>query len=291
MLGALTGDIIGSVFESAPIKSKHFPLFSQDSTFTDDSVLTVAVADALLADADFASTYREYFRRFPDRGYGSGFCCWAMSNAGQPYNSFGNGSAMRVSPVGWAFDSLESVLDAAERSAVVSHNHAQGIRGAQAVAAAIFMARRGRSKTEIKDFVAGRFGYDLDRTLEAIRPGYAFDVSCEGSVPESIIAFLESSSFEDAIRNAVSLGGDSDTMACISGAIAEAYYGMIPAPILAQLGARLPPELGAVVDRFRQKFILDTQYVRLPSRKPGEFANPPEISHHIGNEYWGFRNT
>jgi ADP-ribosylglycohydrolase len=261
MLGAIAGDMIGSVFESAPVKTKHFPLLSASSTFTDDTVLTVAIADALLGDGDFDGSLRGYHRRYPDRGYGAGFQRWAASPAGSQNFSFGNGSAMRVSPVAWAFDSLESVLSAAGRSAATSHNHAEGIRGAKAVAASVFLARTGAGKQAIRDFVTENFAYDLGRSLDAIRPTYEFDVTCAGSVPEAIVAFLESRDFEDAVRNAVSLGGDSDTMACIAGAIAEAFYGPLPEHLSREVGTRLPVEFGAVIDRFQRRFMFNFQRV------------------------------
>lgn len=224
MLGAIAGDIIGSVYEGNNIKTKDFSLFQPFSTFTDDTVLTVAVADVLMINGNYAQTFKRYFRDYPDRGYGGSFYMWARSDRILPYNSFGNGSAMRVSPVGWAFDSLEETLQEAERSAAVTHNHLEGIKGAQATATAIYLARHRKSKEEIKFYISNNFGYNLNRTLKEIRPSYNFDVTCQGSVPESIIAFLESESYEDCLRNAVSLGGDSDTIASIAGGIAEAFY-------------------------------------------------------------------
>ena len=258
MLGAIAGDIIGSVFESSPVKTKDFDLFSRDSVFTDDTVLTIAVARVLLTQSSYEQTYREFYRRYPGQGYGYGFSCWATApgNGDIPYYSYGNGSAMRVNPIGWVYDNMEEILAEARRSAVVTHNHAEGIKGAQAVAAAIYMARNGQCKTEIKNFIAATFNYDLDRQLDDIRPQYSFDVSCQGSVPESIIAFLESTSYVDAIRNAVSLGGDSDTMACIAGAIAEAFYKYIDAEIISDVYARLPPELAEITQQFTGKYCL-----------------------------------
>ena len=258
MLGAIAGDIIGSVFESSPVKTKDFDLFSRDSVFTDDTVLTIAVARVLLTQSSYEQTYREFYRRYPGQGYGYGFSCWATApgNGDVPYYSYGNGSAMRVNPIGWVYDNMEDILAEARRSAVVTHNHAEGIKGAQAVAAAIYMARNGQCKTEIKNFIAATFNYDLDRQLDDIRPQYSFDVSCQGSVPESIIAFLESTSYVDAIRNAVSLGGDSDTMACIAGAIAEAFYKYIDAEIISDVYARLPPELAEITQQFTGKYCL-----------------------------------
>ncbi|HSS63538.1 MAG TPA: ADP-ribosylglycohydrolase family protein [Gammaproteobacteria bacterium] len=254
MLGAIAGDVIGSVYEARPIKHKEFPLFSRGSTFTDDTVLTVAAADALLSDGDYARAYQEYFARHPGRGFGASFAHWAAAGQTLAYGSYGNGSAMRVSAVAWAKGTLESVLDEAKRSAAVTHDHPEGIKGAMATAAAIFLARKGADKGAIRGYVSEAFGYALHRELDAIRPGYAFDVSCQGSVPESIICFLESEAFEDAIRNAVSLGGDADTMACISGAIAEAFYGGVPRNIEEEVRARVDGDLLAVVDRFHRRF-------------------------------------
>jgi ADP-ribosylglycohydrolase len=256
MLGAIAGDIIGSPYEGwgRQLKSTEFPLLENSSRFTDDTVLTVAVAHAILTDNDYASAIREFARRYPDAGYGGSFFSWMLSDEVLPYNSWGNGSAMRVSPVGWAFDSVEQVLMQSERSAAVTHNHPEGVKGAQATALAVLLARQGETKQTIKREVARRCSYDLDRTLDRIRPRYHFNVSCQGSVPESIIAFLESESFEDAVRNAISLGGDSDTMACIAGGIAEAFYGEVPSVIEAEVRRRLPNELLAIVDRFRQRY-------------------------------------
>jgi ADP-ribosylglycohydrolase len=228
MLGAILGDIVGSIYESPSrtIKHKDFPLFGPGCTPTDDSVLTVATADALLHGIGFAEAYRRWYQRYPDAGYGEAFAAWASDPAAKPYGSWGNGSAMRVGPVGFFGTTLDDVLELARRSAAVTHDHPEGIRGAQAVAGAVFLAKSGKSKSEIAAFVGETFRYDLRRRLDDIRPGYGHDVSCAGSVPEAIVAFLESTSLEDAIRNAVSLGGDSDTLAAIAGAIGEAFYGM-----------------------------------------------------------------
>lgn len=256
MIGAIAGDMIGSVYEGDPIKTKDFGLFAADADFTDDTVLTVAVAEVLLTGGDYTETFKRYFRRYPNRGFGASFYHWARSADPLPYGSFGNGAAMRVSPIGWAFDSLETVLEEAKRSAAVSHNHPEGIKGAQATAAAVFLARSGAGKDEIKRYVESTFGYDLHRTLGAIRPHYHFDVSCQGSVPEAILCFLEAKDYEDAVRNAVSLGGDSDTMACIAGGIAEAFYGGVPAPIQVEVWRRLDAELKATVQAFIQAYCL-----------------------------------
>lgn len=256
MLGAIAGDIIGSPFEGwgRQIKTTEFDLFTEQSRFTDDTVLTVAVAKAILSGMDYTSALKLYGQRYPRAGYGGAFRQWIHSVGSAPYNSWGNGSAMRVSPVGWAFDTVEDVLREAERTAEVTHNHPEGIKGAQATALAIFLARTGESKQQIKREIAERFSYDLDRTLADIRPTYGFDVSCQGSVPESIVAFLEADGFEIAVRNAISLGGDSDTMACIAGAISEAFYGRVPAEIVSEVRTRLPEEFVEVIDEFREKF-------------------------------------
>ncbi|MCP4691697.1 MAG: ADP-ribosylglycohydrolase family protein, partial [Desulfobacterales bacterium] len=188
MIGAIAGDVIGSVYEGSPVKSVNFPLFSPGSRYTDDTVLTVATAAAILGDGDYAEFYRRFGREYPNSGYGMSFFQWIFTPRGKPYNSWGNGSAMRVSPVGFAFDTMEEVLAEAKRSAEVTHNHPEGVKGARATALAIFMARKGADRESIRGEVGGRFGYDMDRTVDEIRPGYHFDVSCQGSVPESIIA-------------------------------------------------------------------------------------------------------
>lgn len=258
MLGAIAGDIIGSVYENMPIKRVDFsPLFHVQSVPTDDTVLTVATAHALLTDRDYASAYRTFGRKYPHAGYGDSFLKWLGKNDKEPYNSWGNGSAMRVSSIGWASSSREEVLKEAKASAVVTHNHPEGIKGAQATALAIFLARTATSKQDIKRDVEETFNYDLSsRTIDEIRPSYKFNVSCQGSVPESIMAFLESDSVEHAIRLAVSLGGDADTQACIAGSIAEAYYGPLPPDIIAEVRQRLPPDLMQVMDSFVTRFIL-----------------------------------
>jgi ADP-ribosylglycohydrolase len=255
MLGAIAGDIIGSVYERENIKTKQFPLFRAESRFTDDTVLTVAIAEALLHQGDYTDTLRQYYQRFPHAGYGGTFKAWAGSSSREPYNSWGNGSAMRVSPISYAFDNLDHVLQAAKRSAEVTHNHPEGIKGAQATAAAIFLAKTDQSQAEIKTYIESTFGYDLSQTLDEMRPTYRFDVSCQGSVPQAITAFLESTNFEDAIRNAISLGGDSDTIACIAGSIAEAFYGGVPAAIAEEIMIRLDQQLVDVVEAFRTRYL------------------------------------
>lgn len=256
MRGAIAGDIIGSIYEGSPIKTKQFPLFGEHCSYTDDSVLTVATADHLLYGGGYAPTYRAYARRYPNAGYGGLFSQWMRSQEMGPYNSWGNGSAMRVSPIGFAFDSLEEALDEARRSAAVTHNHPEGIKGAQATVAAIVMGRQGFSREQIAGEIAQRFGYDLSRCLDEIRPHYSFKASCQETVPEAIIALLESSDWEDAVRNAISLGGDADTLACITGGMAEAFYGGVPGPIEHEVRSRLTNELNNIVCVFREKYAL-----------------------------------
>ena len=254
MIGAIAGDIIGSAYEWHNIKSKEFELFSPRSKFTDDTVLTIAVADCLLNGRDYAQTFKEYGRRYPHAGYGGNFNTWLHSDDLGPYNSFGNGSAMRVSPVGFAFDTMDRVLSEAKRSAVVTHDHPEGIKGAQATAAAIFLARTRKDKKEIKAYIQSTFKYDLSPTLAEIRPGYSFDVTCQGSVPQAIIALLESANYEDAIRNAISIGGDSDTIACITGGIAQAYYKTISDDIIKTVRSSLDMRLLNILDAFTERF-------------------------------------
>ncbi|MEA3307295.1 MAG: ADP-ribosylglycohydrolase family protein [Elusimicrobiota bacterium] len=256
MIGAIAGDIIGSVYEFFNTKKKDFQLFGFRSSFTDDSVLTIAVADAILNSKDYGSLIKEWARRHPLAGYGGSFSLWILSRKSEPYNSWGNGSAMRVSPIGFAFDSLEEVLSEAKKSAEVTHNHPEGIKGAQATASAIFLSRTGKSKNEIKEYIEAKFKYNLDRTLDEIRPGYKFDVSCQGSVPEAIISFLESSDYEDAIRNAVSLGGDSDTIACITGGIAQAFYKGVPNLIIEKSRKKLTKRMIKILDEFNKRYKL-----------------------------------
>jgi ADP-ribosylglycohydrolase len=254
MIGAIAGDIVGSVRENFGTKSKDFALFTRLSTYTDDTVLTVAVADAILNGKPYGPTIKAHARRHPLRGFGPRFSLWMLSPMAGPYNSLGNGSAMRVSPVGHAFKTEAEVLDAAQRSAECTHNHPEGVKGAQAVALAIHMALSGAEKEQIRGAVAARFGYAMDRTVDEIRPRYRFDATCPGSVPEAIIAFLDSTDFEDALRNAVSLGGDADTQAAIAGAIAEAHYGAIPEPILAGVRSRLPKSYRNLTARFYERY-------------------------------------
>lgn len=255
MIGAIAGDIIGSRFEWNNIKTVDFHLFAKGCRFTDDSVLTVAVADSILSGTDYAIKLKEYYRRYPDAGYGGNFQKWGRSDEFIPYNSWGNGSAMRVSPVGFAFDTLEEVLKQAKRSAEVTHNHPEGIKGAQAAASAVFLARTGSDKSKIRDFITQQFGYQLTESVGQIRTWYTFDVSCQGSVPQAITAFLESTDYEHAVRLAISLGGDSDTIACITGGIAQAFYRDVPDVIMFKAMELLDEDLRKVVTEFTHKFI------------------------------------
>lgn len=254
LLGALAGDIIGSVYEFSSQKKYDFPLFRKSSKITDDSVLTLAVADAIVNKHSYLECIREYALAYPDSGFGGYFREWMYSNDPRPYNSFGNGSAMRVSAVGWAFKTVEEVLREAEKSAVVTHNHPEGIKGAQAIAMSIFLARKGESKEKIKQEIISRFGYNLDETIDEIRPSYKFNETCQETVPQAIIAFLESQDFEDAIRTAISLGGDADTLAAITGSIAEVYYGGIPEEIAIEVQKRTPLELWDIVEQFSEQY-------------------------------------
>jgi ADP-ribosylglycohydrolase len=254
MLGAIAGDIIGSVHEFRGTKSTDFDLFIPESRFTDDSVLAIAVADCLMTGKNYVDAFHEYFLEYPNAGYGLRFFHWASAGRRDSYNSFGNGSAMRVPAVGYAFNTLNEVLAEAARSAEVTHNHAEGIKGAQATAAAIFLARHGETKQRIRDWISAMFGYDLSRSVDEIRPAYEFDVSCQGTVPAAVVAFLESRDYEDAVRRAISLGGDADTLACITGAIAEAHYGGVPSHIAERALQILDDRLRNTVGQFCERF-------------------------------------
>ena len=263
MYGAILGDMVGAPYEfDRGNKSKDFKMFNPDVHYTDDSVMTFAIADAILkagtgADEqtmkkNFVECMQRWGNKYPYAGYGGRFAGWLRSNDPQPYNSWGNGSAMRVSPVGWLFDSIERTREVARWSAEVTHNHPEGVKGAEATAAAIFMARNGAGKAEIKDYVIKNFGYDLSRTCDEIRPGYYHVESCMETVPEAITAFLEGNDFEDAVRTAVSLGGDCDTLTCITGSIAEAFFGF-PAEMVQEVESRLKEDMLRVLRRFKEK--------------------------------------
>ena len=261
MFGAILGDMIGAPYEfDRGSKTKDFPMFSANSQYTDDTVITIAVAEALMdtlgqpdaaVRAALVASIQKWGRRYPDAGYGSMFYCWLGAKNPKPYGSFGNGSAMRVSGAGWLFDTLEATRHAARLTAEVTHNHPEGIKGAEAVASAIFLARSGSSKDAIRDYVIREFHYDLSRTCDQIRPAYHHVETCQRTVPEAITAFMEGTDFEDVIRTAVSLGGDCDTLTCIAGSIAEAFYG-VPALYVAECKARLPEDMKAVLDRFNR---------------------------------------
>jgi len=256
MLGAIAGDIIGSIYEAAPIRTKDFALFGPGVRFTDDTVCTVALADALMQGADFAATLRAYVRRYPGRGYGGMFRRWATTPGMPAYGSWGNGAAMRVGPIAhWARDEAE-LLRLAAASAAVSHDHPDAIAGAQAVALAMWLAQGGTDRSAIRALIARRFGYDLQESVEQIRSWYGFDVSCKGTVPPAIVCALEASDYQDAVRNAVSLGGDSDTLACITGGLAEILYGL-PDDVAREARALLDDHLRDVVDRFQARLAGD----------------------------------
>jgi ADP-ribosylglycohydrolase len=254
VLGAIAGDIIGSVHEYSGTKTCDFELFAPGCQFTDDTVLAVAVADCLLNQSDYVQALHEYSKAYPGAGYGLRFSKWIAEGDRNPYNSWGNGSAMRVAPVGHAFPTLSEVQDEARRSAEVTHNHPEGIRGAQATATAIFLARHGYSKDQIRSFIENSFGYDLGQRLDDIRPTYSFDESCQRTVPQALIAFLESSDYEDAIRKAISLGGDADTLACICGGVAEAFYGGVPPAIAQRALTLLDGRLRSVTLMFCERY-------------------------------------
>ena len=254
MLGAIVGDIIGSVYEFQNTDSMDLEMFTQWSTFTDDSVMTLAIAKWLMEDEEHTRQHlircmQALGRRYPRAGYGGDFAWWLRQENPQPYNSWGNGAGMRVSPVGLYAKTLDEALELAKITASVSHNHPEGIKGAQAIAASVFLCKEGKSKQEIMDYVENSFGYNLHRTIAEIRPRYGFDVSCQGSVPESIIAFLEGNSFEEVIRLAISLGGDSDTIGCMAGAIAACMY-PIPDEIVSFCNRILTDDLREINNQF-----------------------------------------
>ena len=263
MYGAILGDIIGSPYEfDMGNKTKDFPLFSEDSHFTDDTVMTIAVAEAFMDAPDdedeirhrLIQSMQKWGHRYPGVGYGARFICWLALKDATPYNSFGNGSAMRVSSVAWLYNDLDTVRRMARLSAEVTHNHPEGIKGAEATAAAIFLARTGSSKAEIKAYVENEFHYDLSRTCNEIRLTYYHVESCQETVPEAITAFLEGDSFEDVIRTAVSLGGDCDTLTCIAGSIAEGFYG-VPENLKKECRKRLSDDLRSLLDEFNGSIV------------------------------------
>ena len=243
IIGAICGDILGSSYEWNSTKNLDMDLCRMKDDFTDDTVCTVAILDAIINNIPFDESLRNWCRRYNNAGYGSSFRRWFRLENGEPYNSWGNGSAMRVSAAGALANSLEETLRLAKKSAEVTHDHPEGIKGAQAVASAIYMAKTGSSKEEIKDYIQSKFWYDLERKYKNIQPSYHFDVSCQGSVPESIICFLESNDYEDAIRHSIAMGGDADTMAAITGSIAAAYYKEIPENILSHCLIRIPQDM------------------------------------------------
>ena len=262
MYGAILGDMIGAPYEWHNLKSKAFPLFSVHADFTDDSVMTVAIAEALMRAGGYGviadekatkemivSCMHKWGQKYPNAGYGGRFRKWLANNECEPYNSWGNGSAMRVSAAGWLYDDIETTRMIARWTAEVTHNHPEGVKGAESIASAIFMARNGSSKDEIKKYIETEFEYDLSRTCDEIRPGYKFDVSCQGSVPEAIIAFLDGNDFEDTVRNAISLGGDSDTIGAMAGSIAEAFYG-ISDVLKDECDKRLPDDMDDILLMF-----------------------------------------
>lgn len=281
MLGAITGDVIGSVYEFHNTKDYGFPLFSERSNYTDDSIMSFAVARWLLDDPGHSyAKLEEVIVRFgweypcPMGGYGTGFRAWLFSPGAlrdcsdetgrplyesptgrHPYVSYGNGSAMRVSAVGWFFDTLEETERVAEISAAITHNHPEGIKGAKATAAAVFLARTGKSREEIRDYIEKRYGYDLHKSWDYWHENYRWESSCQGTVPQALISFLESTDFEDAIRRAVSLGGDSDTLSCITGGIAEAFYGGVPSEIADEILEKLPQEFMAILEELKERTV------------------------------------
>ena len=259
MLGAIAGDILGSIHEFHPIKTKNFDLLNSECVFTDDTVMTAAVADSLMNKIPYVESLQMWGRKYPRAGYGGWFSKWIDSDFPKPYNSFGNGSAMRCSSVGWLFEDEGSVLEEAKKSAEITHNHPEGIKGAQAVALGIMLCRQGSTKLEIQEKLEDLFDYDLSQTMEQVKFNYSFDVTCQGSVPQAITAFLESEDFEDAIKNAISLGGDADTQACIAGALAEAFYMNIPDQIKEFVLTRITPDILDVLHQLhvRTKIVIN----------------------------------
>ncbi len=261
MIGAILGDMIGAPYEfDRGGKTKDFPMFTEESQFTDDTVMTIAVAEALLDNdratddglqAAIVQSMQKWGRKYPYAGYGARFSGWLRARDPQPYGSYGNGSAMRVSAVGWLYETVDETRRIARLTAKVTHDHPEGIKGAEATASAIFLARTGAAKDDIRDYIVNEFGYDLSRTCDEIRPGYHHVESCQETVPEAVTAFLEGMDFEDVIRTAVSLGGDCDTLTCIAGSIAEAFYG-VPDFLEAECKSRLPENIQEILERFEK---------------------------------------
>ncbi len=257
MTGSVIGDIIGSTYEFNPTKDYHFQLFTKEMTYTDDSVLTFAVIDSLLNKNPFDKSIHKWGNDYPGRGYGYRFSQWLADRNPKPYNSFGNGSAMRVSPVGLVLPSKIQVLKFAELSAEVTHNHTEGIKGARAVALAVHLACQGLDKSDMKKEIERETGYDLSKTYQQIHSDYAFNETCQGSVPEALTAFFESTDFESAIRLAIALGGDADTQACIAGGIAEAYYKEIPQVFIDKCLPLLTEEMRTLLKRLYKDYKLE----------------------------------
>lgn len=281
MIGAIIGDIVGSIYEFNNHKSKEFDLFSKESTFTDDTVMTTAVADFIMCDhgnpgqSRFISYLHKWYKKYPNESYGVKFGAWIKNfdkedyTRWQPYNSFGNGAAMRISPVGDTMASKKNV----EFITAVSHNHPEGIKGAQAVASLIEISRKEKNKEKLRNYIEKEFGYDLGRTVDELRETYQYNETCQRTVPEAIICFLESTDFEDAIRNAISIGGDSDTLAAITGSIAEAYYQEIPEWIIKETVKKLPEDIKQVLKDF---------YIEV-------YANYPQIAEVVVLNVWVFK--
>ncbi|MDO9591813.1 MAG: ADP-ribosylglycohydrolase family protein [Erysipelotrichaceae bacterium] len=274
MWGAIIGDVVGSLFERFNHKSKDFELFHALSHYTDDTVMTIATMDALLRNIPFEVAYKEWYRKYPKAGYGQRFREWGKDDSYEPLRSYGNGSAMRVSPVAYWKDSFEEIMEIAKCSTNVTHNHPEGVKGAQAVASAIFLARTNKSKEEIKKFIEETFDYDLSEPTDSIRKWYKFDVTCQGSVPQAIRCFYEATDFEDAIRLAISIGGDSDTIGCMTGSMAEAYY-PIEGKIKQETLNRLPREFVYVFQSFLQKTgkMTDDEKLIFSNYQPPKYKN------------------
>jgi ADP-ribosylglycohydrolase len=254
MIGTIIGDIIGSRFERNPTKNKKFKLFTPECNYTDDSVMSMATLESITKNVPYSTSYQKWGSEYPNRGYGSAFKEWITQTIPQPYNSWGNGSAMRVSPIGYIYNTEKDVLKQAKLSAECSHNHPEAIKGAQATALAIFMARNNKTKEEIQKRIELLFGYDFSIPISKYKMKYEFDVTCQGSVPQSIQCFLESKNYEDCIRTAIAMGGDSDTMAAISGGIASAYYGEIPAYMMKQAFKVLPDRIWHLIMYYAKKY-------------------------------------